>query len=373
MLAQTARLILPHWLRHQLRQLRKHPAPNYARLWAESCQKWCLSDVVREGKLLHASGWLIAPPELRSRIEFHINGQPATRVQYPIDRPDVANHFPFVDYARQSGFDIWADWPGDKTDVQLTVHDIRTGQPLGKDYATWWVPSASRSGPMPSGARIRRVIGQALEFNFRTGGLTTFYGLQSALNKTLGKSFADFPRVLDWGCGCARVARFVMNEPGVKLTGVDVDPDNVAWSGEHFPQANWQTVPLRPPTLLPEGYFDLAYGISVFTHLKEPDQNLWLDELRRVLRPGGVALMTFHGPASIVWSRLSGERYRVLKKQGICDQENPIYDAQLAEADYYRDTFHTTDYVRKHWGKYFEIANILPSAISHQDLVIMKK
>ena len=63
----------------------------------------------------------------------------------------------------------------------------------------------------------------------------------------------------------------------------------------------------------------------------------------------------------------------ILKKQGICDQENPIYDAALSEADYYRDTFHTTDYVRKHWGEYFEIANVLPSAISHQDLVIMKK
>jgi SAM-dependent methyltransferase len=217
------------------------------------------------------------------------------------------------------------------------------------------------------------VIGEPSDFFFRMGGYTAFRALAQAVREATGAELTAYPRVLDWGCGCGRVSRYFLPLPGVSVAGVDVDPENVAWCRANLPGGAWDVVPLRPPTDLPTAGFDLAFGVSVFTHLGEPEQFAWLEELRRVVRPGGLALMTFHGEASLVWSRLSAERYTQLRRDGFCEQPNPLYDADLGEADYYRDVFHTAEYVRREWGKYFEIVAIKPTWVAHQDLVVMRR
>src|SRR5438445_365600 len=41
--------------------------------------------------------------------------------------------------------------------------------------------------------------------------------------------------------------------------------------------------------------FAVVYALSVFTHLPEPLQNAWMQEIRRVVRPGGHVIFTTHG------------------------------------------------------------------------------
>jgi SAM-dependent methyltransferase len=325
---------------------------------------------------LHATGWLVAPPELRPHVGFRLNGEPVDRLIYPIDRPDVARLFPFVPDAVMSGFDLWKELPdglSEPGDVTITPVDGRAGSSLGWDYAPFHVPSSARAGPLPAPHQMARVIGAPSDFYFRMGGYTAFLALQQIVRELTRAELTAFPRVLDWGCGCGRVSRYFLGLPGVSVTGVDVDPENVGWCRAHLPGATWEVVPLRPPTQLPEAGFDLAFGVSVFTHLGEADQYAWLAELQRVVRPGGLALMTFHGEASIVWARLSAERYTTLRRDGICDQPNPLYDAKLEEPDYYRDTFHTVEYVRREWGKYFDVLAIRPTFIAHQDLAVLRR
>jgi cyclopropane fatty-acyl-phospholipid synthase-like methyltransferase len=45
----------------------------------------------------------------------------------------------------------------------------------------------------------------------------------------------------------------------------------------------------------PDGYFDLVYAISVFTHITH-EWSAWLLELHRILKPEGLLLATFCGP-----------------------------------------------------------------------------
>jgi SAM-dependent methyltransferase len=45
----------------------------------------------------------------------------------------------------------------------------------------------------------------------------------------------------------------------------------------------------------PDQSFDFIYALSIFTHLTEPLQSFWVEELGRVLRPGGHLLLTVHG------------------------------------------------------------------------------
>src|ERR1043165_8053538 len=41
--------------------------------------------------------------------------------------------------------------------------------------------------------------------------------------------------------------------------------------------------------------FDLIYSLSVFTHLSENHASQWLSEMNRVLKPGGILIITIHG------------------------------------------------------------------------------
>jgi SAM-dependent methyltransferase len=73
--------------------------------------------------------------------------------------------------------------------------------------------------------------------------------------------------------------------------------DAIAWCRAKLPFGRFETNGLEPPLAFADESFDLVYALSVFTHLTVPLQQAWLRELRRVLRPGGLLLLTTHGNA----------------------------------------------------------------------------
>jgi len=104
--------------------------------------------------------------------------------------------------------------------------------------------------------------------------------------------------VLDFGCGCGRVMRHLWAaEPGLRVCGTDINADQVAWCGAHLPFEAAAVNGPTPPLSFPEGTFGLAYAFSVFTHLPTELQRPWLEELVRVVRPGGYLFLSFHGAA----------------------------------------------------------------------------
>ena len=115
--------------------------------------------------------------------------------------------------------------------------------------------------------------------------------------KTAGKSLADFDRVLDLGVGCGRVLRrFHELYPKASLTGADIDAEAIAWLQHNYARVGkFVTLPHLPPSELETDSFELAYAVSVFTHLNEEMQFAWLDELSRVTKRGAYILLTVHG------------------------------------------------------------------------------
>jgi SAM-dependent methyltransferase len=174
---------------------------------------------------------------------------------------------------------------------------------------------------------------------------------------------------LDFGCGCGRVARYLLGSARIgSVCGVDVDPVHIRWLQDHLP-GEWHRIPPKPPTSLESGRFDVIAAVSVFTHLDEPDQDEWLAELARLLRPGGFLLATTHGfgltkaclgirPEDL--GRLDSTGYLFVPAPGA------VFSDQAA--------FHTEAYLRQHWNERLLLVDWRPNALlGYQDLGVWKR
>ncbi|MFZ0269095.1 class I SAM-dependent methyltransferase [Caulobacter sp.] len=101
-------------------------------------------------------------------------------------------------------------------------------------------------------------------------------------------------KVLEFGSGCGRSSRYASLTP-VELSGCDINPKLVAWTQANLP-GRFVLSRQTPPLMFEIGEFDLVYAISVFTHMTDAPLRAWLAELARVVRPGGLAVLTFFDP-----------------------------------------------------------------------------
>jgi cyclopropane fatty-acyl-phospholipid synthase-like methyltransferase len=179
--------------------------------------------------------------------------------------------------------------------------------------------------------------------------------------------------VLDWGCGCGRVARFVARS-GANLFGVDIDADSAQWCSQSIP-GTFTAITTEPPTPFAENFFGAIYGISVFTHLTQQAEKQWLTELHRITKPGGLILMSVHGDLRAAQDGLLEHILSPAFASGFVDiGRNSDIDSVTKGSDYYRNVFHRADYIRKVWGQYFEILAIEEGIIGNaHDLVVARK
>jgi SAM-dependent methyltransferase len=121
-----------------------------------------------------------------------------------------------------------------------------------------------------------------------------------------GAEMAAMGAILDFGCGCGRVARGWAGLDGPEVHGSDYNEDLVSWCEANLPFLRAGLNRLEPPTRYEAESFDLIYALSVLSHLSEPLQDAWVAEFRRLLRPGGLLIVSVLGES--VRARLSSER-----------------------------------------------------------------
>jgi len=162
--------------------------------------------------------------------------------------------------------------------------------------------------PVPPGRLRVRVAWTGDASWFLESGRRAEASIRAALARQ-GTAPEELGALLDFGCGCGRVTRRWASLDGVGVAGSDTSVDAVAWCRRNLPFARFSVNGPAPPLAFADESFDLVYALSVFTHLEEEAQLAWMRELRRVLRPGGLLLVTTHGAAYV--DRLTqGERAR---------------------------------------------------------------
>lgn len=135
-------------------------------------------------------------------------------------------------------------------------------------------------------------------FTGAAGDVTLWEGF-SAYNlfKRIFEDHAGRPvkasKILDYGCGWGRILRFFLRDVDpAMLWGVDGIPEMIAVCKQTNRWCNFDLVSTRPPTLFQADAFDLIYCYSVFSHLSEEIHTQLLTEFKRILKPGGVLIIT---------------------------------------------------------------------------------
>jgi len=140
----------------------------------------------------------------------------------------------------------------------------------------------------------------------------TEHGIQLAeLVYRLG--LQDDQELLDVGCGVGRLAVGLLAGTSFagRYVGFDVMPKQVGWARRHLtpvaPNFRFRHVDVRNDRYNPTGTVDprelrfpartggfhMATLFSIFTHFYKEDIELYLRELRRVLRPGGTVIASW--------------------------------------------------------------------------------
>lgn len=192
--------------------------------------------------------------------------------------------------------------------------------------------------------------------------------------KAVDKELKDFQVILDFGCGCGRSIRALHTlMPSSSLSGMDIDQEAIGWLENNYASfGKFSVAPHLPPTALGDHRFDLVIGISVFTHLPEDMQFLWLEELRRITKPLGFLVLTTHGKKH--YKDLSPEIVSVMENKGFYYSDFGFnYGRSISLPDFYQTTFHSHEYIRREWGKIFDVLDIQTLRMgNHQDTVLLR-
>jgi SAM-dependent methyltransferase len=213
--------------------------------------------------------------------------------------------------------------------------------------------------------------------NFWATGHCDWLNVNVAMKRYLDKSHSgEKNRLLDFGCASCRFLRHAAIFGGDEFDpwGCDFAVENINWNKTHLPESIKTILNNANPHLpFPDGYFDVITAFSVFTHI-DHFEDAWLLELRRITRPGGLLYLTIQNDS--MWTRSQNdENYVKHLSRANTIEGNPIVVSpeifrkplpaaklvfRMSKVSVYNcNVWHRDEYIRKNWGRYFNIHAIV--------------
>jgi 2-polyprenyl-6-hydroxyphenyl methylase/3-demethylubiquinone-9 3-methyltransferase len=126
--------------------------------------------------------------------------------------------------------------------------------------------------------------------------------------RTLAGELGRPPQVLDVGCGEGQFTS-ELARAGALALGADTSREALRRARARHPALDWQLIPVDGPWPLADAGYDVVWAGETIEHVA--DTAAWMSELRRVLRPHGVLLLSTpaHSLATRLATALSGKRF----------------------------------------------------------------
>jgi SAM-dependent methyltransferase len=188
---------------------------------------------------------------------------------------------------------------------------------------------------------------------------------------------------LDFGCASGRVIRHAALDPTTeRVFGCDINRRHTDWIAQHLPNKvvafQNHSIPNLP---LPDACLDVVSAYSVFTHI-EVFETAWLMELRRILRPGGIAWLTVQ--TELTWNAMTPDWpvYDALKHfedfAAIAANRSELPSPRTVyrwrgDRSYSSHVFYSRKYLRETWARIMPIVEEHHMLPSFQDVVILQK
>ncbi|QEL17238.1 class I SAM-dependent methyltransferase [Limnoglobus roseus] len=131
-------------------------------------------------------------------------------------------------------------------------------------------------------------------------------------------------RALDFGCGAGGLT-FAIREQTRSALGIDLEEYKLSFARQQAELRGTTDIDFicYPGDRIPaaDSAFDVVFCVDVMEHLPKPDESL--AEIRRVLKPGGLLLLSFgppwgHPHGKHTWTRLPGWWTHLLFPQSAC-------------------------------------------------------
>ena len=256
------------------------------------------------GRTTTFRGVALAPGEVPIvEVVAYRDGAPIARAPVEMDSPELGwipvprssrCRFSFeLAVARGAAIELRVRY-ADGQDVPVFAYDVPFVEREGARLRA--LEQCILAKPVPPSDVIATTQGIGDVDAYRASTATSFLTMRSLLGAA-GAEPSGIRSILDIGCGTGRLlAGWHCDDPLRWLVGTDINRELIAWSRANLADvARWDVNDVRPPLELASASFDLIVLASVFTHLELDNQRAWLEEVHRLLRPAGHALITLHG------------------------------------------------------------------------------
>ena len=217
-------------------------------------------------------------------------------------------------------------------------------------------------------------------------GLRDFQNIQRQAER-LGIRLGSGARYFELGCASGRVVRHAAICDGLEVWCADINHRHTEWIRALLPRSIRVFTNTILPTLpVDDRVIDVVAAFSVFTHIDDFEFS-WLAEVRRILRPGGLAYLTMQ--TEHTWQRYKQAWIRDL----LMPLRDRIVDYQVSDAlfagdlprpktvfwwnagrhNYNATVFATADYIRREWGRFFEVVDLVRGGHVYQDVVLLRR
>jgi len=290
----------------------------------------------------HVVGWAAYRGGVAPTLTVEVDGKPVGRVTPKYERRDLTKRFgENINLGFCYGFP--EPLAGGET---VSIRDKRGSAldnspktiPLAKTEQDLSDVIGDLSTPLPKEELIFLVNGHWDKRQFAQTRAAAVPAIIGFLDEA-GIDYRGFDTILDFGCGCGRILAGWEHRlpPAATLLGCDINPKLVEFCSANIPFARtWVSSYLPPLRQIADASVDFVYAASVFTHTTRAAANKWAVEMKRVIKPNGILMVSFSGSYFAKWlAEVAPKGWEELNKTGFyCHVHGTAKRTTLGSNDY---------------------------------------